>query len=295
MRKHIAAVLGAAALALWLAPSLHAVQQQQQQQRPPKQEQPPSTQFGQQQSTQFGMPTAEPATADEKAALQKIMETADTQERLALVEEFLAKWPQSSLRSEVYAAAADAYRIQRNYDKAVEYGQMSLDLNPRHPFALMAVADSLAEGAASAQPDYQEKLARGEEYCRRALEILPELFAKATRPPDVPEEQYLTQQKYFEAQPHATLGYIYLRQNDYPRAIEELKLATELNQYRPDAMDFLRLGVAQFRGKQYADAEASLQRAVEIGGPAGDTAQRQLVSVRRILQSQQQQSEEKKP
>ena len=295
MRKRIVVALGAAGLALWLAPSLPAAQQQQQQQQQ-QQEKKPSTQFGQQQSTQFGVPaTAGPPSAEEKAAAQKINETTDLQERLALVEQFLAKWPQSSLRGGVYAAASEAYRIQRNYDKAVEYGQQAIDLNPRDPLALMTVADSLAEGAVSVQPDYQEKLARGEEYCRRALEILPELFAKAGSRSDMPEEEAKVQQKYFEAQPHATLGYIYLRQNDYPRAIEELKLATELNQYRPDGMDFLRLGVAQFRAKQYAEAETSLQRCVEIGGPAGETAQRQLVSVRRLLQAQQPPSEEKKP
>ncbi|OFV83747.1 MAG: hypothetical protein A3D93_01045 [Acidobacteria bacterium RIFCSPHIGHO2_12_FULL_67_30] len=289
MRKHIAVVL------LLLLAGVEAWSQPQAQSDQQRQEKKPSTQFGQQQSSQFGMPAAGPPTAEEKAAAQKITESTDLQERLALVEQFLAKWPQSGLRSDVYAAASEAYRIQRNYDKAVEYGQLALDLNPRHPSALMTVADSLAEGAVSVQPDYQEKLARAEEYCRRALEVLQEVFAKAGPRPDMPEEEYKVQQKYFEAQPHATLGYIYLRQNDYPRAIEELKVATELNQYRPDAMDFLRLGVAQFRAKQYAEAEASLQRCVEIGGPAGETAQRQLVSVRRLLQAQQQQGEEKKP
>ncbi len=291
MRKHIAVVLGVAGLALWLAPSLHAGQQQQ-----PQQPQQPSTQFGQQKSSQFGAPAAAgPATAEEKAALQKIMETANTQERLALVEQFLAKWPQSSLRGGVYVWASEAYRIQRNYDKAVEYGQQALDLNPRDPFALIFVADSLAEGAVPVQADFKERLARAEEYARRAVEVLPEIFASATRRPEMPEEEYTRQQKALEAQPHATLGYIYLRQNDYPRAVEELKLATELNQYRPNAMDFLRLGVAQFRAKQYPEAEASLQRCVEIGGPPAETAQRQLVSVRRLLQAQQQQSGEKKP
>ncbi len=291
MRQRIAVALGAAGLVLWLAPSLPASSQQQQQQ-----EQKPSTQFGQQQSTQFGIPaTAGPPSAEEKAAVQKISETTDTQERLALVEQFLAKWPQSSLRGGVYTAASEAYRAQGNYDKAVEYGQQAIDLNPRNPFALMTVADSLAEGAVPVQADFQEKLARAEEYARRAVEVLPEILAKGTRRPETPEEEYTKQQKALEAQPHATLGYIYLRQNDYPRAIEELKLATELNQFRPNAYDFLRLGVAQFRAKQYADAEVSLQRAVEIGGPPAETAQRQLVSVRRLLQAQQPKSEEKKP
>ena len=286
MRKLIAMVLGAAGLALWLAPSLHAGQQQQERQKP-------STQFGAQQSTQFGAPAAGSVTAEEKTALQKIMETVDTQERLTLVEQFLAKWPQSSLRGGVYVWASEAYRIQRNYDKAVEYGQQALDLNPRDPFALIFVADSLAEGAVPGQADYQEKLARAEEYARRAAEVLPEILAKGTRRPEMPEEEYAMQQKALEAQPHATLGYIYLRQSDYARAIEELKLATELNQYRPNAFDYLRLGVAQFRQKQYAEAEASLQRCVEIGGPAADKAQSPLASVRRLLQAQQPPGEKK--
>lgn len=288
MTKRIA--VGLIVVSLALAGAAGAQQQQQQQQEKPKQ--PPSpTQFGVQQSgTQFGAPTGA-VTEEEKAAVDKIIAATDAAERLALVEDFLAKYPQSPARDAVYAFACESARMQNNLSKAIEYGEKALELNPRQTVALIHTADSLAEGTLPSQADAQERLARAEEYARRALEVLPEFFSKMTRRPETPEEEWNLQQKYWEAQPHAILGSIHMRRNEYAEAEEELRLATELNQYRPNAYDFLRLGVAQYRQKEYEEAEKSLQRCVELGGPAAEVAERQLTSVRALLRIQKSKSE----
>ena len=288
MTKRIA--VGVVLICLVLAGAAGAQQQQQQQEE--KKQQPPSpTQFGVQQSgTQFGAPTGE-LTEEEKAAIDKIIATTDPAERLALVEDFLAKYPQSPGRDAVYAFACESARMQNDLNKAVEYGEKALELNPLNTVALIHTADSLAEGTLPSYPDAQERLARAEEYARRALEGLPEFFSRMTRRPETPEEEYNLQQKYWEAQPHAILGSIHIRRNEYAAAEEELRLATELNQYRPSAFDFLRLGVVQYRQKEYEDAEKSLQRCIELGGPAAEIAERQLKSVQTLLRIQKSKSE----
>ena len=222
----------------------------------------------------------------EMAAFQVLVETRDPQQRLALVRQFLASYPKSSFRNRTYAAGAEAYRMQGNFDQAVEYGEKALELSGRDPLVLILLADALAEGAVSTVPDAQQRLSRAEEYARQALGLLPDMFAAAPQPPDVPSEQFRMQWEYIEAQPHATLGFIYLRRQDYARAEEELQQATTLNRIKPNAVDFLRLGFAHMRQEEWAEAKAAFDRCLEIGGSAAATAQQQLEEVAKKLQEQ---------
>ena len=222
----------------------------------------------------------------EMAAFQVLVETRDPQQRLALVRQFLASYPKSSFRNRTYAAGAEAYRMQGNFDQAVEYGEKALELSGRDPLVLILLADALAEGAVSTVPDAQQRLSRAEEYARQALGLLPDMFAAAPQPPNVPSEQFRMQREYIEAQPHATLGFIYLRRQDYARAEEELKQATALNRIKPNAVDFLRLGFAHMRQEEWVDAKAAFDRCREIGGSAAATAQQQLEEVAKKLQEQ---------
>ena len=222
----------------------------------------------------------------EMAAFQALVQTRDPQQRLVLVRQFLASYPESSLRSRTYAAGAEAYRMQGNFDQAVEYGEKALELSGRDPLVLILLADALAEGAVSTAPDAQQRLSRAEGYARQALGLLPDMLAAAPQPPDVPSGQFRMQREYIEAQPHATLGFIYLRRQDYARAEEELQQATALNRIKPNAVDFLRLGFAHMRQEEWVEAKAAFDRCLEIGGSAALTAQQQLEEVAKKLQEQ---------
>lgn len=271
MRKHVLLPCVVLICALPAAGTVRAAPQQQE-------ESPPGSES-----------KAAPAQSSPKemAAFQALAQTRDPQQRLALVRQFLASYPESSLRSRTYAAGAEAYRMQGNFDQAVEYGEKALELSGRDPLVLILLADALAEGAVSTAPDAQQRLSRAEEYARQALGFLPDMLAAAPQPPDMPSEQFRMQWKYIEAQPHATLGFIYLRRQDYARAEEELKQATALNRIKPNAVDFLRLGFAHMRQEEWVEAKAALERCREIGGSAAATAQQQLEEVAKKLQEQE--------
>lgn len=238
----------------------------------------------QEEQTQEATPAPSPAIAPEEiAAVQQIYQTMDAEQRLSLSEQFLAQYPESPLRGRVYAAAAMAYRMMNSFDKAIEYGQQALEVNPRDPINLILLADAFAESARPSQADFEQRLNRAEAHARRALEILPEMFAAQKRRPEVPEEEYERQRKYVEAQPHATLGFVYLRREQYAEAEQELKQAIELNQLRPNAFDYLRLGVAQRQQQQYEEASASFQRCAELGTGLTETCQKLLDQVQERL------------
>ncbi len=229
----------------------------------------------------------QPAVDPETVAAQAVLQTGDPQQRLVLVEQFLAEYPASPYRLTVLVAAAEAHRMQNHFDQAVEYGERALAIDPRDVISLILVADSLSEGALADRPDYEHKMNKAEEYSRRALTILPEVFASVPRRPDVPEEEYKLRENYMEAQVHATLGYIHYRRKDLTAAEEELKLATDLNQLRPNAADYERLGVVQVEQKKYEEAKVSFQQCQELGGAAFDTCAKRVEMVEQLMERQQ--------
>ncbi|MFQ5662682.1 MAG: tetratricopeptide repeat protein [Terriglobia bacterium] len=234
-------------------------------------------------------------SVEEQAAMQQIMQTSDPQQRLGLVEGYLAQFPEGVLRGQAYLAAADAYQRQGNFTKAAEYGELALEVSPRYFAAMIMVAEALSLGAVPTQPDYQEKLIKAEGYAQRALKILPDLLAATPRRPEVPEEQYKLREAYMSSLAHGTLGFIYLRRMQPAQAEKELQQATELNQLRPDPVDFQRLGFAQMRLQKYAEAEAAFQRCVELGGPSRPDCQVRLERVQKILKDQQTPKENRPP
>lgn len=252
----------------------------QQQQQPPPQQQPQQPQ-GQQPGFTPGQTQPSP---EEMAAVTQIMQTSDLDQRLSLIQDFLAKYPNSLLVGRAYAAAADAYRKKNKYAQTIEYGEKAIELSPKDAYSMILVADSLAESAVPTQVDYKERLTRSENYCRRSLEILPEHFAAIKRP-GIPEEQYVAAQQQMEALSRAILGYVHLRRGENAQAVEELNKAMQTASFQAQPLDYYRLGLAYKRQGQMKEAESALQHCGQ--GSAGGFAdcQKQLDAVRQSLGS----------
>lgn len=241
----------------------------------------------QQQQPAFGLPANQP-TPEEVEAYTKIATTRNAEERLALVQEYLAKFPESLLKGRVYASAAEAYRMQNKYAQVIEYGEKAVeDSQGRDAFSMLLVADALAESSLVIHADYKEKLARAEQHATRALELLPELFASMQRRPEVPEEEYAKQQRRAEALGHAILGNVYFRRQEHAKAVEELNKAIATEGYEPDAVDFQRLGFSHLRQQQLKEAEAAFQMCVDRGGSAGADCRQRLTTVQERIAAQE--------
>ena len=229
---------------------------------------------------------AAPPAETETSLFQQILQTGDPAGRLVLVEKFLATYPESRFRGHVLAAGAEASRMRNEFEKSIEYGDKALALDPNNTVALILVADSLSEGSKPSQADFQERLKKSEEYSKHALELLPTFFSTWPRDPAVPAEQYELQEDYIEAQVHATLGFVYYRRNELPAAETELKMATDLNQLRPNSADFERLGLVQVQQKKYDLARDSFQRCIDVTGFSSETCQRRLELLEKIVEQE---------
>lgn len=252
----------------------------------------PAAAFTSQSQPQAQAQPAPPAETD-SSVLQQILQSNDPAVRMQLVDKFLATFPESRYRAYALAAGAESARMRNDFDKAIEYGEKALAMDPNYTVALILVADSLSEGSQPSQPDYQERLQKAENYSKHALELLPAFFASWQRSPDVPAEQYELQEDSIAAQVHATLGYVYYRRNELPAAETELKLATDLNQLRPNSADFERLGIVQVQQKKYDLARDSFQRCVETLGPSSDVCQRRLEVLEKMIEQEKAKGTEK--
>ncbi len=223
---------------------------------------------------------------EERATVMEIIQTMEPQRRLELGEAFLQEYPDSPFMARVLLTMAEAYRMQGNFEKTIEVGKKVLEQKPGDLLARILLADALVEGTLPSQTDAPARYQRAEKLAHEALNIIPTAYPDAARPPGVEQEQYDRQRRYVEAQPHASLGFLYLRRGDFLRAEDELKKAVELNQLRPNGTDHLRLAFAHIRQAEWAEAKVVLDRCVELGGATAVLAQEQLEIIRKKLNSQ---------
>ena len=227
-----------------------------------------------------------PLAETDVSLFQQILQSGDPAVRLTLVEKFLATYPQSPYRGHVLVAAAEAHRLQNNYDKAIEFGDKALAVDPTNAVALLLVAESLSEGSQPTQADFQERLSKAEDYSRRALEAIPTLFTPERRSAAPSPEEFDLREDFFESMAHATIGFVHFRREELPAAEQELKLATDLNQLRPNAVDYDRLGIVQVKQKKLDLARDSFHRCIDVGGPAAETCGRRLEMLEQMVEQE---------
>ncbi len=224
----------------------------------------------------------------ERDAIQSILETTKPEDRLVQVEEFLGRYPASPLRSRAHLAAAEAYRMLGNFTRAIESAERVLAAEPDDVVARILLADALIEGTLPSQSEYAERAARAETLALEALDNLASLYTDARRPPTVTPEEFDAERRYVESQPRATLGFIHLRNGDFERAEEQLKLSIGLNTLNPNGTDYLRLAYVHMQQSEWDEAEGALDQAFAFGGSVAVSAHqyRQVLKERRQAANQ---------
>lgn len=239
-----------------------------------------SQQPQQQQKPQQGQQAQQPGpkTVEERDAFMALRNELDPAKQIELGDQFMKKYPDSTLRSFVYEMLCNAYRQQNNFDKTVEYGEKAIAENPNSLLALVIVAAAVPERVGDNELDREQKLTKSEQYAKHALQLISAL----SKPPTMSEQEWDIQRKTFESSPHASLGLVYLKRKMFKQAAAELKQATELNVAQPSSVDYFRLGVAYELDKNYDGAVPAFQRAIELGGVTKERAQAELDRVQKL-------------
>ncbi|HWQ02950.1 MAG TPA: hypothetical protein VNL38_00575 [Candidatus Nitrosotenuis sp.] len=280
MKKVVKNLAGLAVLAMLLG-TISAAQQQGQQQS--------GQQQGQQQQ---GQPPAQPAQpeppavnpaeeADYKAFLA--IPRSDMDKQVAAGEEFLKKWPESRGREFIYGRLATIAYSRGQADKAIAYSEKGLVVNPDNLDMLSIMANVLPRRANPNALDFSEKLAKAEQYSKRAIELI----AALTKPETLTEEEFAAAKNMKLSMCHSGLGVIYFHKQRFGESATELEQATQIVN-PPDPTDLYVLGVAYSNQKRYAEAASTFDKCSAISWSLQENCKQGAAEAKKLAASKPQ-------
>jgi tetratricopeptide (TPR) repeat protein len=182
-------------------------------------------------------------------------------------DDFVAKYPDSELKSYLYSKAMHEYQNENNPEKMLSVGEKVLRLDPDNSIALVLTATVLADSLSDADTDREAKIARVRKNASHALDTVDSGFVP---PANATPEQIKVYKATLQSMAHSALGIVALKTADDAGAEKELKLSADLNQSQPDPYIWYHLALAQDHQKKYPEALASVNHALQVIGANAD-------------------------
>ena len=234
-------------------------------------------------------PAKPQVTPDEFKAFNAVQHELDPARQAQLADDFAKKYPSSQLLSDAYFFGAYAWQQQGNADKAVEYGDRSLQANPNNLRSLLLMAGMLPQPQEmkGSDADKEKKLADAESDANKALEAIGTL-----KPPNATPEQTTQLKSTLTAQVHASLGMVHLQKatmgltgadpQELTKAEQEYKSAVT-GVDKPNAEDYFRLGeIYRMESKTDEAIEAFTQASkLSQGSPLQGMADQQAEALKK--------------
>ncbi len=209
-----------------------------------------------------------PYTLAEYNAYQAAANEKNPQQRVKLLDDFVAKFPSSTLLPYAYRVYYATYNELRNYRKTIEYIDRELSFGDKLDVgtrleALYIRALALHGSFNEKAPDAKEQATKAREAALEGLKVLGQL----TKPESVTQEQFDQNKKGPTALFNYTAGFASLQLKDYRAAVDSFKAALAANPN--DAVTYFRMGVAylQMDPPQSMDGFWALARSIALKGP----------------------------
>ncbi|HVM75104.1 MAG TPA: hypothetical protein VMT75_05630 [Candidatus Saccharimonadales bacterium] len=209
-------------------------------------------------------PAAPPVNAEEDAAMKAFreMKNDDLDKKEQAADDFLAKYPQSRYRPEIYSFQVQYYRSKGDTDKMEATADKQLALFPNDPQTLAVVGWTLPRAMNANTPDPAKRLAKAEQYCQRALELLPTI----TKPEGISDEIFQSAKDQTAAMAYGGLGTVDFRRGKYADAVPNFEKAVRIDP-QPDAVNYYLLAYCNQKTSHYDDAVAAYTKCAAI--PSG--------------------------
>ena len=178
---------------------------------------------------------------------------------------FAAAYPQSELRSYLYAKAMHEYQNENNSDKMLAMGNKVIGLDPDNSVALVLTATLLADSLADSkdetlEKDRAQKIAAIQKNATHALDAVDGSF---TPPQNATPEQIAAYKSTLRSMARSALGIMELKNGNDAQAEKDLQEAASLNKVAPDPYIWYHLALAQDHQRKYAEALASINQALQ--------------------------------
>ena len=225
-----------------------------------------------------------PVSAEEDAAIKAFRESMkekDAANMEKLGEEFVQKYPQSRYRVEVYSMLVRGYYSSGLVDKMEAAGDKELALQANDPQTLALVGSTLPRAMNASTPDPQKRLAKAEQYCQQALDLLP----TQTKPDTMGEDVFLNAKNQTSAMAHSGLGLVAFRRGRYADAISHLEESIKLDS-QPDPVNYYLLGISNEKTSHFDDAVAAFTKCAAIPGGLQATCTQNIEEAKKLAATQ---------
>lgn len=192
----------------------------------------------------------------------------NAQTRAKCLEDFMAKFPKSSLLPYGYQLAYTTYNEIKDFPKSIEYADKLLALGDKIDLGTRVQASYIR--SYNFHQVFNAQMSDADGQARRAREAAllgVELISKLPKPGNLTPEQFEQQKAPPLALFYYTAGFAALHLKQYAAAIDSFRSALANNPN--DAVTYFRMGVAylQLDPPQYMDGFWALARSVALKGP----------------------------
>jgi tetratricopeptide (TPR) repeat protein len=142
------------------------------------------------------------------------------------------------------------------------FGDETLKHNADNVGVLLQLSFAIPTRTREFDLDKEEKLAKAEDYAKRAITLVPNL---PKMDPNLPDEEWLMTKKDFMSQANESLGLIALKRENYDAAIESFTKALDLAGEQSGAT-FYHLASAYHKAGKKTEALETINKSIAAGG-----------------------------
>jgi tetratricopeptide (TPR) repeat protein len=199
---------------------------------------------------------------EEAAAIKKIVDAKTADEKIAAVDALVTNFADTVFKSTALMEAAEAEDSKSDYAKAVSYGELAIQADPKQFYGMILVAGELAQHTQKYDLDKEEKLGKAEKYVAQALEIIP----TATKPVGGGgDAEWNTFKKDQTANAYKDLGLVAEARNKFDDAAKQYQLSVD-TAATPDTITMARLARAYNEIGKYTEALAMANKVLKTEG-----------------------------
>ncbi|MDQ1470596.1 MAG: hypothetical protein QOJ99_2076 [Bryobacterales bacterium] len=196
----------------------------------------------------FAQKQLKPKSAKEGQAIQAVMDAKDPDSRIKAADDLIKNFADTEFKSFALELEAESYMQKGDTDKAIVYGEQTLEADPKNYQATVLLAKLYASTTKSNDLDKEEKLTKAAKYANESLELL-----KTAEKPNaqLPDAQWTEVKNDFMGQSYLALGIVAAFHNKMDDVTANFQKVAEMDS---DPTDLIRGGRVLLDLKKYEQA-----------------------------------------
>lgn len=201
-----------------------------------------------------------PKSQKEGVAIKAMLDAQDPNARIKAADDLITKFADTEFKAFALYLEADAYAQLGNAEKAIVYGEQTVEADAKSYQAQVLLAKMYAQGTKPNDLDKEEKLKKASKYATDAIENLK----TAEKPnPQLTDPQWTEMKGDFEGQANLALGIAAAFHNKMDEANAAFDKVAKLDS---DPVDLIRAGRVLIDLKKYAAAVPIFDKVIAFPG-----------------------------